>query len=66
VDPEVRDALEGLRQDLDQRIVEIRRHFDVVGESLRAEIRAMRMRTSGGRTGHLVDDLEKARRRRKR
>ncbi|HUG35768.1 MAG TPA: hypothetical protein VML54_02390 [Candidatus Limnocylindrales bacterium] len=70
-----------IRQDVDRRVVEMRRHFDVVAESLRADIRAMPEATGGGyasqaemtalsrRTSRLegrMDNLEKARRRRKR
>ena len=100
MDPDVREALEGLEgrigqqiqvsaaetwQYVDQSVAQLRedlrRHFDVVAESLRADIRAMPEATGGGyasqaemtalsrRTSRLegrMDDLEKARRRRKR
>lgn len=82
MDPEMRDALDTLAADLrveiragdaetrasvDTSAVETRRHFDVVGESLRAEIRSLaelmvmaieRMDRRADKQGRRTDGLE--------
>ena len=57
-DAELRDALGQLAVDLDAATTEMRRHFDVVGEALRGDIRSLAelMAISNERVGRRMDE----------
>jgi predicted ATPase len=57
-DAELRDALGQLAADLEAATTEMRRHFDVVGEALRGDIRSLAelMAISNERVGRRMDE----------